>query len=68
MKKHCVAKVSLAVWETLLHENNRHYNSHRFSYKFAFILFLPFLVNQKQESGFQQVGGLVKGNVSAFYL
>ena len=25
--------------------------------------FLSFLTNQKQESGFQQVGGLVRGNI-----
>ena len=49
-----------------LHENNRNYNSYRFDYKFVFILFLPFLTNQKQESGFQQVGGLVTRNISAF--
>ena len=42
---------------------NCNYNSHRFSYKFAFILFLSFLTNQKQESGFQQVGCLVTKNI-----
>ena len=68
MKKHCVAKVLLAIWEIFLHENNRNYNSYRFSYKFAFILFLSFLTNQKQESGFQQVCGLVKRNTSVFCL
>ena len=68
MKKHCVAKVLLAIWEIFLHENNRNYNSYRFSYKFAFILFLSFLTNQKQESGFQQVGGLVTRNISVFCL
>ena len=49
-----------------LHENNHNYNSYKFSYKLAFILFLSFLSNQKQESGLQQVGGLVKRNVSVF--
>ena len=39
-----------------------------FSYKFAFILFLSFLKNEKQESGFQQVGGLVTRNISVFCL
>ena len=68
VKKHCVAKVLLAIWEIFLHENNRNYNSYRFSYKFAFILFLSFLTNQKQESGFQQVGGLVTRNISVFCL
>ena len=35
VKKHCVAKVLLAIWETFLHENNRNYNSYKFSYKFS---------------------------------
>ena len=43
-------------------------DSYRFIYKFAFILFLFFLTNQKQESGFQQVGGLVTRNISVFCL
>ena len=68
VKNYCVAKVLLATWETFLHENNCTYNSYRFSYKFAFILFSPFLTNQKQESGFQQVGGLVTRNISVFSL
>ena len=69
MKKDCVGKVLLTIWETFLHENNRNYNPYKFSYKFAFILFLSFLTNQKQESGFQQVGGLVTTrNTSGFCL
>ena len=44
----------------------RHYNCYRFSYKCAFILFLSSLTNQKQESGFYQVGGLVTRNISVF--
>ena len=68
VKKHCVAKVSLGIWEIFLLENNRNYNSHRSGYKFTFILFLSFLPNQKQESGFQQVGGLVTKNISVFSL
>ena len=66
--KNTVARVLLAVWEIFLHENNHNYNSCRYSYKFAFILVLPFLTNQKQESDFQQVGGLVARNISAFCL
>ena len=50
---HCVANVLLTIWEIFLHQNNPNYNSYRFSYKFAFIPFLSFLTNQKQESGFQ---------------
>ena len=68
MKKHCVAKVLLAFWEILLHKSNPKYISNRFSYKFAFILFLSFLTNQIQESGFQQFDILIKRNISAFYL
>ena len=68
MKKHCVAKVLLTVSEIFLHENNNNYNSYRFSYRFVFILFLSFLTNQKQESGFQQVGSLVTRNISVFCL
>ena len=63
MKKHCVAKILLSVWETFLHQNNRNYNSYKFSYKFAFILFVFSLTNQKQESRFQNVGGLVTKNI-----
>ena len=36
--------------------------------KFALIFFLPFLTNEKQESAFQQVGGLVARNISVFCL
>ena len=65
-KKHCVAKILLAIWGIFLHENNCNYNSYRFNYKFAFIFFLSFLTNQKQKSGFQQVSGLVTINISVF--
>ena len=68
MKKHYLVKILLAVWEIFLHENNRNYNSYIFSNKFAFILFFSFLANQKQESGFQQVGCLVTRNISVFCL
>ena len=46
MKKRCVAKILLAIWEKFLHENNRNYNSYRFNFKFAFILFFSFLTNK----------------------
>ena len=68
MKKHCVAKVLLGIWEIFLHENNHNCNSYRCGDKFAFMLFLPFLKNQKEESGFQQVGGLETRNISVFCL
>ena len=65
---HCIAKVLLAMWQIFLHENNPNFNSYRFKYKFAVILFLLFLKNQKQESSFQQVGGPVTRNVFVFCL
>ena len=58
--------VLLAIWETFFRGSNRNYNSYKFSYKFAFILFFSVLSNQKQESGFQQVDGLVRRNISVF--
>ena len=67
-EKNRVAKILLAIWDIFLHENNCNYNSYRFTYKFDFILFLPFFTNQKQESGFEQVGGLVTRNISVFCL
>ena len=39
--------VLLAISQIFLHENNRNYISYRFSYKFAFIVFLFFLAVQK---------------------
>ena len=67
-KKKLCTKVLLATWEIFLHENNHNYHSYRLDYKFAFTVFLSFLSNQKQESGFQQVDGLVTINVSVFCL
>ena len=66
-KSKFIAKVLLAIWVMFLHENSRNYNSYRFSQK---ICFYPLFVfkNQKQESDFQQVGGLVTGNISVFCL
>ena len=65
VKKHCAAKVLLALWETFWHQYNYNYNSYKFSYKFAFIPLLSFLRNQKQESNFQQVSCLVTTNTIA---
>ena len=50
----------------IIHEINRNYYSYRFSYEFAFIVFLSFLTNHKQELGFQQVGGLVTRSLFVF--
>ena len=65
-QKKRVAKVSPAIRETFLHEYNRNHNSYRFNYKFGLIHFLSFITNQKQETGFQQVVGLVTRNTSFF--
>ena len=63
VKKHCVAKVLLAISDIFLHENNGNYSSCRFSYKFGFILFVSF-TSQKQKPGFQEVVRLVVTNIS----
>ena len=50
----------------VISENNRNYNSCRFSYNFVLILFLSKKKeDKKQESGFQ-AGGLVTRNISVF--
>ena len=67
-EKPLCSKDLLAIWEIFLHKNNPNYNSYIFSYKFAFVLFLSFLLNQKHEFGFQQVCGLVARNISVFFL
>ena len=67
-KKHFAAKFSLAISKIFLQENNRSYNSYRFSCKFDFILVLSFFIKQKQGSGFMQVGGLTKRNIYVFCL
>ena len=68
MKKHCVAKILQGISERFLYENNRNYNSYKFSYKAAFLPVLSFRRNKKLESNFQQVGGLVTKNISVFCL
>ena len=52
----------------IFYEDNCGYNSYKFSHKFSFIAYLFFLKNQKQESNFQQVDGLVTRNVIVFCL
>ena len=47
VNKHCVAKILLAAWDTLLYENNCNYDSCKFCYKSTFIPFLSFRRNQK---------------------
>ena len=62
------SKILQGIFETFLYENNRNYNSCKFSYKFDFIPVLSFRRNQNQESKFQQVGDLVTRNISVFCL
>ena len=52
VKKTLCSKAFTSSLRDIFHENNRNYNWYRFSDKFVFILFLSFLTNQKQESGF----------------
>ena len=52
----------------ILYDNDRNYNSYKFSYKFTFIRVLSFHRNQKQESSFQEVGDLVTKTSFAFCL
>ena len=68
VKKHCVARILQGILERFLRENNRNYNSYKFSYKFDLIPVLSCRRNQKQESKFQQLGDLVTKNISAFCL
>ena len=68
VKKHWVAKILQGIWERFLYENNRNYNSCKFSYKFTVIPFLTSNRNQKQESNFQQIGGLATRNSLAFFI
>ena len=67
-QKAMCSKGFLAIWEILLHGNNHNYSSYRFSDKFTFTLCLSLLTNRKQGSGFEQIGSLVRRNISAFNL
>ena len=50
LKKNCVAKILLGVWEIFSYKNNCNHNSYKLCKKFAFIRWFSFLENQKQES------------------
>ena len=52
--------------EIFLRENNCNSNFYKLNYKLVIILFLSLLT--KQESSFQQVGGMVTRNISTFCL
>ena len=55
MKKHCVAKVLLAIWETFSHENNHNYNSNRyFSTNSLLSSFCHFLQNKNKNQVFRK--------------
>ena len=64
IREKTLANVLLAILELFLHENNQNYNFKRFIDKFAFILHLSFLTDQKQDSDFQQVDGLLTRNIT----
>ena len=48
VKKHFAGKTLQGIWERFLYENNRNFNSQKFSHKFNFIPILSFHRNQKQ--------------------
>ena len=64
IREKTLANILLAIWQLFLYENNQNYNSSRVINKFAFILLLSFLTDQKQDSDFQQVGGLLTRNIT----
>ena len=59
MKKCPAGKILHGIWERFLYENDRKFNSYKFSYNLTFIPFPSFHRNQKQQSNFQEVDGLV---------
>ena len=67
VKKYCAGKILQGISERFLYENDRDYNSYKFSYKFTFIPFLSIHRNQKQGSNFQQVDDLVTRNTIGFF-
>ena len=52
-------KILLATYETLLYGNNCNYGFRKFSQKYVFIPFLPFMKTRKQEPNFLQLGDLI---------
>ena len=59
-------KVFARYLRNLLYKNNWNYNSCKFGYKFAFVIFLFFPRNQKEDSNFLQVSCLVIKTFFAF--
>ena len=66
LKKTQRSKVFASYLRNPLYENNCNYNSCKFGYKFAFVIFLFFPRNQKQDSNFLQVCCLVTKKFFAF--
>ena len=64
----CVENISQGTWDRFWYENDRTYSSYNFGYRFIFIPFLSLHRNKKQESNFQQDGGLLTRNSFAFCL
>ena len=63
VRKYCVVKILLEIWEIVYIKIIIAIFPTDLLINF-FILFLAFLTKQKQEPGFQQVGGLVTRNIS----
>ena len=54
VKQRCVEKILLAIRETFLYKNDCNFNYYKLSYKLAFIPFLSFRINQKQDQLFRK--------------
>ena len=69
-KKHYVAKVLLTIWERFYMKINVTIIMWPTDLVISSLLsfFLSYVTNQRQESGFPHVGGLVTRNISAFCL
>ena len=74
-KKHCVAKVLLPIWEIFLHENNRNYNSYKFSTKLLLSSFCRFLQTKNKNHDFSKFGNekyfcclvIIAGRVALYF-
>ena len=68
MKKHCVAKVLLAVLQKFLEEIIVTIILANLVTNLFLFTFYPFLETKKRESNFQEFGSLVARNISVFCL
>ena len=55
VKKSCAAKVFLAIWEMLWHENNRNCHSYRFSHNSLLSSFCSFLQSKNKNQVFSRL-------------